>query len=584
MSIKPGNKSRLNHLVAAVQVLHGSDDEIRSVNRALPKGTPIFNTTDESLKISDGITFPRSLNDHKHTAYAPVAHGHLFGANIPWHLGNPKLWYADDLVNHPELVPLDGRTLSDADAVSLSKVYPGTKLVTPEITTASGTGGENSELSMTVDVFKGDYFGKNVFNDALTQASIVNTLDQWLTGNTNLDAEHSITVTFKGSLTYRITEYWMIPASSTGTLIAAHRPTPNTWVLEGSNNGSSWSTIHSVSDYTDWEIFTHRRFTTTVMEDFAQIRLRITKWNAGDNVTEDFESTTSLYTGLKRLWVFGRQPNSFNLPEVPSPHPDYVWVVPKDELNTGLKHEDVGDIGTTAVLPNLLPAYRIPTDGRRLQQENYPDLYAAIGHNCATQTAATLTTNNGSIDDTGEWTKGDSDPAVAAYVGVEFAITNPVISAYQIVLGETQATPMTWTLEAANGDSWTTVQSFTDVTPEEFKEANGTFHIDTDFESTTDIATFTTYRLNIVSWNTDGTTLGAQSITFYTHTKGTFQVPNYASEDGVTTYIVAMNTANDVSADIISRLQKNVIDLSNAVASLQQQITDQDESINKPTE
>ena len=284
------------------------------------------------------------------------------------------------------------------------------------------------------------------------------------------------------------------------------------------------------------------------------------------------------------MWIFGRQPNSFNLPEVPSSHPDYVWVVPKDDLNTGLKHEDVGDIGTTAVLPELLPAYRIPTDGRQLKQENYPDLYAAIGHNCATQTATTLTTNNGTINNAGAWSKGDADPSVAAYIDINFAVTNQVISKYQIVLGETHATPKTWTLEAVNGTTWTTVHSFTDVTPEEFKEANGTFHIDTNFESTTDIATFTTYRLNIVSWNTDGTTLGTQSITFYAHTKGTFQVPTYTSENGVTTYIVAMNTADDVSADIITRLQKNIIDLSNVVASLQQQITNQDELINKPTE
>lgn len=584
MSIKPGNRNRLNHVTAVVQVLHGSDDEIRSVNRALPKGTPIFNTSDSSLKISDGITFPRSLSDHKHTAYAPVAHGHLFGANIPWHLGNPKLWYADDLVNHPELVPLDGRTLSDADAASLSKVYPGTKLVTPEITTANGTGGENSELVMSVDIFKGDYFGKNIFNDVLTQASVVDTLDQWLTGDTDLNKEHSITVNFKGNLTYRITEYWMIPASSTGTLIAAHRPTPNSWVLEGSNEDDVWATIDSVEGYTDWEIFTHRRFTTSDMHDYAKIRLRITKWNAGDDVTEDFETTTSLYTGLKRLWIFGRQPNSFNLPEVPSPHPDYVWVVPKDDLNTGLKHEDVGDIGVSAVLPDLLPSYRVPTDGRQLKQENYPELYAAIGHNCAVPVAAALTTNNGSINNTGAWTKDDSDPIIAAYVEISFAIDNPVISSYQITLGEDHATPASWILEAANGDDWVTIQSFSDVTPEEFQAVNGTFRIDTDFESTTEIATFTKYRLNFVLWNEDGTSLGTDSITFCAHTKGNFQVPTYTAENGVTTYIVAMNTADDVSADIIQRLQKNVIDLSNAVASLQQQITDRDETIDKPTE
>ena len=51
-----------------------------------------------------------------------------------WDIGNPRLWYRDDLVNHPELIPLEGQTIDISEIGNISKVYPGSVLLTEQIT------------------------------------------------------------------------------------------------------------------------------------------------------------------------------------------------------------------------------------------------------------------------------------------------------------------------------------------------------------------------------------------------------------------------------------------------------------------
>ena len=49
--------------------------------------------------------------------------------NNIWFVGNPRLWWKDDLKNHPELVALDGSYIDGKLAKNLRKVYPYGELI-----------------------------------------------------------------------------------------------------------------------------------------------------------------------------------------------------------------------------------------------------------------------------------------------------------------------------------------------------------------------------------------------------------------------------------------------------------------------
>lgn len=576
-----GSKHKINAVKGVVGVLQATQDELNTVGTPLAAGTAIYNTTSREFKISDGKTIPSALEDHIHKAYAPVVHSHLFGTNIPWHLANPKLWYTDDLKNHPELVPLDGRELTDEEAVELSKVFPGSKLLTESVHNLTSNGYENSFVTLKVDTSIGDYFGSNLFNDEISTLNFMKTTDQWLTGSTELDAEHTITITFKGGYVYRPTEYWMVPAASTAALPYAIRPTPKDWVLEGSTTGSAWVKVDERSGYTDWEPFAVRTFKISSLEQYSYLRLRITAWNAGDAISEDTKSTESLYTGLRRLWIFGRKPNTFCLPKLDAPSEEFSWVVPKKALNTGLKHEDVGDIGYTAIPSDRLPAYRLPADGESYSVSDYDLLYAAIGHNYDELITYNATSSEpGSFNnEEGNWDANIPNETTASFLTLN-TDEGMMLSQYLWQTGE-YATPNTWMIEAKTDSDadWTTLQSFEDVTSEDFNTVGGKFNIDTATED----KAYTQYRVNVIEWNPDSGKFGCDSLSLFGHPVGKFYVPDLSlAEVDSTSYIVARNTADDVSADVIQRLQQNIVDLSNALTSLQNQVNKLDPTIEQP--
>lgn len=580
MTVKPGDSSRLNKVYGISTMVTGTTEELTAFNKPLPSGTAVYNSDTRELKISDGTHAPSTLVDHVHNAYAPRVHSHLYGTNIPWHVANPKLWLTDDLANHPELVALDGSELTDEEGQDLALVYPGSTLITPKIESMQGGGFANGLLKLSVSSAIGDYYGSNIFNDEITLSNFANSRDQWLTGATDLDAEQTVTIEFTGAWTYRPTSYMIVPAAGTSELIYARRPTPKHWVIEGLKD-DAWNTISEVTDYTDWLPFTAREFKIEGLEVYTKIRLRIIEWNAGDEISEDTTVTTSLYTGLRRFWVFGRKTDTFHLPNIESPHPSFSWVVPRTPFNTGLKHEDVGDIGTTAVAAINLPSYRLPTDGRQVHQEVYSLLHAAIGFTYDPEyTPDSATTSSGVVDPAGSWTVDGYDPDVAAFV--EYAITeDTLLSSYTIKLSETQAHPSTWTVEVQKADgTWMTCDSHEDVSIEDFNNVGGTFHLmnlkDVDYTDPV-----TKMRLNILAWHEERSALGYESITFYAHPKGLFYLPN-VSLSNMTTYIVANNTADDVSADVIQRLQQNVIELAQSLSDLQNQVTEHDVTIPKP--
>ena len=563
---KIGSSTAVNRVSGVCGALVSSTSEMSSINQPLMRGALFYNADTSELKVGDGMKPPSALFDHRHpNTHAPLIRSHIAGANEPWLLSNPKLWYIDDLVNHPELLPLDGREISDAQAEFISKIYPGTKLLTTEPKTLTGNGFENDDLILSTSSFSGDYVASRLFGDEITLEAISKISDQWLSSSTDIAQEQSAIISFKGGHTYRVTEYWVCPAAGTATELFKRRPTPKDWVLEGSKDNIAWTPIDTHTDElaSNWNPITTRMFTCTDMESYAFLRLRITAWNAGD--------ASDLQTGLRRLWIFGRKKDVFALPQLESPHPDFVYVIPQRDLNVGLKHEDIGDIGSTSLKQELLSAYRIPTDGRTLSKETNAPLFAAIGHRYDSEAViSAIAVSTGTVNGT-SWSTGLSDPLMPSYI--ELTIPNGVLGKYYIGTVGTRI-PKSWIVEGYNGTSWVTVQTFTGVTPEQFSAVGGIFFPEMP---TTEVA-YSVYRINFVEWNTGTDPIGISEVRLFSHAAGTFKVPTVTTE-GLTTHIVADNTAVDVSTEIIQRLQSNIAALSTSVAELTNRVNELDPAI-----
>ena len=72
-----------------------------------------------------------------------------------WDIANPRLWYRDDLVNHPELIPLEGQTVDYALVSKLARVYTGSLLLSTPLTKLSNGYFINDEIGLKVDKFDG---------------------------------------------------------------------------------------------------------------------------------------------------------------------------------------------------------------------------------------------------------------------------------------------------------------------------------------------------------------------------------------------------------------------------------------------
>ena len=557
-----GSSKKLNTLSGICSFMVTNTNEIKQqLSAKFPKGTPIFNTdTRELLVAPENNTSLPGLLDHAHPhTHAPLVHSHMYGANQPWFLSEPRLWYIDDLPNHPELVQLNGQELTDDQATWLSEVYPGTKLATEKITTFSDGVFSNDILTLKADSYEGDYFASNVFNDELSIDNLFEVVDQWSTGSTDLTAEHTLTIEFKNDVTYRPSAYWICPGNGTGEQLAVKRPSPATWYFEGSNDGSTWTVLDQQSETEDnWQIFTTRTFAVDTEELYKYLRLRITSWNAGGDGTT---------TGLRRFYVFGRKNGVFSLPDVPSPNPDFAWVVPVKDQYVGMKREDVGDINYTSVLPQNLPSYRLPTDGRALDVSTDSELFAAIGHRCDKQVTPTAAiASDGIITVTGEWVPDFTETTYAAYI--EFDVDNLMLGKY-IIDCTGKRTPKNWVVEGYDGSAWNTLQTMTDVLEKDFTGMSGTCFIDT---TVSDISC-SKIRINVTEWNEGTDALGFASVSLFCHPVNQFYIPELKSDvTGVIPYIIRKNTANDVTASIISDLQQNIIDLTQAQSLLQNRV------------
>ena len=553
MPVVPGSNTKNNPIKGVGAALFTSDAENANINYIPGKGTMTFNNTTKELKVGDGVTPLNNLSDHKHPfTYSPLFHTHMHGTNLPWYLTNPKLWYIDDLENHPELIALDGSELTEEQSTYLAESYPGTTLLTEPTTSMTSNGYENENVILSVASSVGDFYGGRLFNDTLTVSNFAEVTDQWLSSSTALNHEEIINVRIKGGHTYRPTDYWLCPANGISTDVSMGRPTPNSWTFEGSNDGTTWTILDSHSNITDWSVFTTKFFTVSTNVAYGYFRLKITAWNAGEQ--EDMN------IGLRRFWIFGRKTGVFHLPNIPSPYPDFAWVVPLQSMNTCMKNEDVGDIGITAVTDQNLPSYRLPTDGSAVSKTTYSSLFAAIGHQYSRAvTPSAIAASDGTYSDN-DWDTGLSDITATAYL--TFTLSSAaMIGAYSFNSTGCKI-PTGWVIEGSNdGSSWTTIQQVSNNTED------GKFFIDT---ATADTA-YLYYRFNVTGWNDTAGDIGMSDVTLYVHPVGEFYLPTINTANG-TSYIVSRPNTTDVTADIIQDLQDNIADLTAVVADLQQQL------------
>lgn len=241
-----------------------------------------------------------------------------------WSIANPRLWYRDDLVNHPELIPLEGQCVPESEVDELyRKTYHGNMLLTKPIEKLrSSAGFINNELTLTVSFFQGLYVPSALFEGPLTIDNFKHVTDQWLTGSSDPYTRHHVNIRFH-STPMVANEYWMIPAAGDSQYIDLQRPTPKTWQLLGRNGGLPWQLV----DYQElkentWEPWKVKTFKVDNRAAYQEYQLLITSWFSPNN-------DAKLYSGLRRFWLFGHPLNQFVMPDIPSPSDAYVWVIPR---------------------------------------------------------------------------------------------------------------------------------------------------------------------------------------------------------------------------------------------------------------
>ena len=241
-----------------------------------------------------------------------------------WDIANPRLWYRDDLINHPELIPLEGQTVDYKSVANLAHVYTGSTLLSTPLTKLSGDYFVNDEIGLKVNKFEGLYSPTSLFGELISTENISHIADQWLTGDSNTNVVHTIQIRFAEPKI--LTEYWMIAAIGTKDIVDEERPSPRHWIIYGSNDDNRWDIICEQSEKAEnWGFWNLNSYRIYKNKAYKYVKIVITAWHAVDN--------KSLSTGLKRLYLFGRPEDKFTLPNIPSPDDAFVWVVPYMEIN-----------------------------------------------------------------------------------------------------------------------------------------------------------------------------------------------------------------------------------------------------------
>lgn len=538
------------------------DDQINwhQEDPVIPSGVFAHDRTTGELKIGEDKAFTLTPN-HKHpNQYSPIGHGHYFGYGEKWFRSTPRLWLISDLPNHPELVPLNGQVITGDIATSLSGIYSGVAKISPMLLDEE----ENSVVSITASSMTSITNGPHrLFGPELTNETYFQVSDQWEAGPN--DPTPEIHVTFKGGMKYKLISYQLFSRIGTRSDPFQVGPSPKSWEIYRILDGVQ-SLLTTVENVDPWNIGAGRQYTVDVSNvEFQELLFKFVEWHPGDN--------PELAPGLKRLYLFGRQSNTFQMPNMPSPHPEFAYVVPYTDLGIGMKHEEVGDIVYTASPAPLTAPNRILMDGRLIKKALESDLFAMLGYaydpftdlsavTCRTENIHTI----GIVDNTVHWDSPlADDQAISEYFEISGLTTS--VSAYYLAPKTGGAKPAHWKIEGYDGAAWKTLH---EQTVDPATATYGWFQLPEEY----DPIFYETLRITILTWDGTGM-IGLAPFRLRSHPYGYYYLPNLITDPEATVqpYVVCRVRVEDINDDIVARLQADIARALELLVSAQNRIT-----------
>lgn len=524
------------------------------------KGGFAYDKDTKTLKVGLGKKYSETPNHQHNDQYSGIGHGHYFGYGEKWFRSTPRLWLISDLINHPELIPLNGQQITDeVQAASLCDIYSGRFQISPTITTGASALADVS-ASSTLD---GLHQAWKVCGEPLTNANFFQTTDQWLAAAD--DPVASLKISFLGEYRYKLYSYMLCPRIGTDDAPFKKGPTPRSWEIRAYTDATTYTVVHTVTDADPWTIGGAREYTLDLPTgEIVGVEFHPTAWYPG--------ADESMTPGLKRFRLEGIQSNYFHMPSVPSPHEDFVYVVPYKDLGIGMKHEEVGDLIYTISPTPLAAPNRILLDGRAVRRSIEPDLFAMIGykydpiHNLAGITVETEEPHAIQITDGAiVWssTMGD-DQAIAEFFDIK-GLTEK-LSAYYLAPTANGPKPIQWNVEGWNGTTWSVLHTKTfDPNTEQY----GWFDIAEDH----DTESISIYRLSVETWSGTGT-IGLAPMQIRTHPADFYYIPDLVENpsDVQQPYIISRVRVEDVNDDIVARLQTDLARALNILIANQQRL------------
>ena len=527
----------------------------------IPENHFAVDVTKRIIKIGDGIKPFTNLMNHTHDEqYSSLAHHHYFGYGEKWMRTKPALWLRSDLPNHPELVELNGQYLDDERAAKLIDLYVSEGRISPVATSMS-----SEHYEVTASSTSPLCLPYRAFGDSITMNNFLNALDQWVTEHTGEDTEEWLSLEIKGSALYSLTAYVMVARCGTPMEPFIPSPSPKSWQVEVSEDGSVWESIDTVIDAPVWSTNEQRSYVLTgPVKDTRFMRIRITQWHIPEN------SNCVQEVGLRRIAFYGRRAGGFVLPNLPSLHPDFAWVIPIDDIGIGMKHEEIGDTGITYNTMPLLPKNRIIADGRQLLIAENEQLYGCFYQAYAKPIAPKeMSSNIGVTDIT------NAEQLIIDVFNTEESHTVPFkcdmsfddivhLGKISISFGNANcvAKNLEWVYFTDTGDR-VTLMSVIDNTKN---------YLEVIIPGHLEIAQLS---LIVHKWSSDIAPITKILISLHGSEKGYFYLPDLTQSDSNgTPYIVTAVRTEDINSKVVLDLQQVVSDLQKQLASTIKRLSD----------
>ena len=519
----------------------------------LPKDHLVVDREKRQIKIGDGENPWSNTRQHTHDdQYSPIVHGHYFGYGEKWFRSCPRLWNKKDLINHPELIPCDGRMVDTEIAMFLEDVYSGTTI-----------GNITDIPSINTDDYRINVYyvgGEVVYDDGYKVFFPPDSLvvkdydDEFRVEIDSLNTEMIFEWEFKNDV-MKPASYSIVSIQGLTTLSTVLGP--KSWVLEActEDDPDTWIELHS--DSTDVVWTSSSKQTINLDGDitntyYLRYRLRVTEWfYDGDSPSLVFP----IEAGLRRFQVTGKLFNKFKMPYVPSPSPEFVYVVPMKDMEIGMKHEEVGDIGYTSAYNLTTPVNRLPLDGRALSITEEQHLYGVCGQRYSPVIKTTF-------DD------------ITFYNDILVEFTDNRILGKLVMESTIGAYPLSFVVSALIDDTWSIIDTvqYSDI-PTDY-----TYHLSPS-DKTSD-----KYKITVITWSEALTgnpfTL---SIDWCGSPADTFYIPlvtnSGLNDRHITPYIVTKVRTEDINSSIVLELQAALIESQRQIVELTRRLVEAEVAI-----